>query len=95
MTKIEAEKLFTTGKKVYTKTFKIVYLPTKDVGEVIISAPIKIFKRANKRNRVKRLVKEAIKDLDFVKNKNIFIIYNFGEIKTLVEIKKELEKIKI
>jgi len=95
MTKLETDKLFNTGKKVYTKTFKIVYLPTKDVGEVIISAPIKIFKRANKRNRVKRLVREAIRGLDFTKNKNVFIIYNFGEIKTFAEIKSELEKIKI
>jgi ribonuclease P protein component len=95
MTKLEADKLFNTGKKVYTKTFKIVYLPTTSAGEVIISAPIKIFKRANKRNRVKRLVREAIRGLDFTKNKNVFIIYNFGEIKSFDEIKSELEKIKI
>ena len=95
MTKLEADKLFNTGKKVYTKTFKIVYLPTTDVGEVIISAPIKIFKRANKRNLIKRLVRESIRGLDFLKNKNLFIIYNCAEIKTFAEIKSELGKVKI
>ena len=95
MTKLEADKLFNTGKKVYTKTFKIVYLPTTDAGEVIISAPIKIFKRANKRNRIKRLVREAIKDLTFTKNRNMFIIYNCAEIKTFEEIKSELGRVNI
>jgi len=89
--KSEIEKLFTTGKKVYTKTFKIVSMPSED-GGVIISAPIKIFKRANKRNRVKRLVREVIKGKDF-SNKLICIIYNSPEIKTFWEIKSELDKI--
>jgi ribonuclease P protein component len=89
--KSEIEKLFTTGKKVYTKTFKIVSMPSED-GGVIISAPIKIFKRANKRNRVKRLIREAIRGKDF-SNKMVCIIYNSPEIKTFWEIKSELDKI--
>ncbi len=93
MKKSEIDTLFTTGKKVYTKTFKIVFMPSENEG-VIISAPIKIFKRANKRNRVKRLVREAIRGLD-LSNKLVCIIYNSPEIKTFAEIKSELEKIKI
>jgi ribonuclease P protein component len=91
MKKSEIEKLFTTGKKVYTKTFKIVSMPS-EIGGVIISAPIKIFKRANKRNRIKRLVREAIKGRDF-SNKMVAIIYNSPDIKTFFEIKSELNKI--
>jgi ribonuclease P protein component len=93
MKKSEVEKLFKTGKKVYTKTFKIVSMPSSD-SVVIISAPIKIFKRANKRNRVKRLIREAIKGRDFT-GKMICIIYNSSEIKTFLEIKSELDNIKL
>lgn len=91
MKKSEVDKLFMVGKKVYTKTFKVVSMPSEESG-VIVSAPIKIFKRANKRNRVKRLVREAIKGKDF-SNKLVCIIYNSPEIKTFLEIKSELEKI--
>ncbi len=90
----EIDKLFKEGKKVYTKTFKIVYMPSTEPN-IIISAPIKIFKRANKRNLVKRLVREAIRDLSFTDNKLICIIYNSTEIKSLAEIKGELCKVKI
>jgi ribonuclease P protein component len=91
MRKSEIDKLFTTGKKVYTKTFKIVSMPSSE-GAVIISAPIKIFKRANKRNRIKRLVREVIKGKDF-SNKMVAIIYNSPDIKNFWEIKSELDKI--
>ena len=93
MKKSEIEKLFTTGKKVYTKTFTIVMMPSTE-GGVIISAPIKIFKRANKRNRIKRLVRESIKGRDF-SGKMVAIIYNTSEIKTFWEIKAELDKVNI
>lgn len=94
MTKAEAEILFTNGKKIYTKNFKIIWMPTKEVGDVVISAPIKAFKRAAKRNRIKRLIKESIRGLNF-SNKNVFIIYKAQEVKTLIEIKEELCKVKI
>lgn len=90
----EISKIFTEGKKIYTKTFKIVYLPTSDVGEVIISAPIKMFPRAVDRNRIKRLIRESIRDVDFL-NKNVFIIYNSPDIKSLKDMKSELENIKL
>lgn len=95
MKKSEIEKLFTTGKKVYTKTFKIVFMPSEN-EDVIISAPIKVFKKANKRNRIKRLVRESLKGRKFP-NKIVAIIYNYNspEIKTFGEIKSELDKVKI
>lgn len=92
MNKTEIDNLFKTGKKSYGKILKVVSVAGN--GEVIISAPIKTFKRAVDRNRVKRLIREAIREVDF-SNKNAFIIYNIAEIKTLQEIKEDLKKIKI
>ena len=91
MNKTEIDNLFKTGKKSYGKILKVVSVAGK--GEVIISAPIKTFKRAVDRNRVKRLIREAIREVDF-SNKNAFVIYNIAEIKTLQEIKEDLKKIK-
>jgi len=92
MNKTEIDNLFKTGKKSYGKILKVVSVAGN--GEVIISAPIKTFKRAVDRNRVKRLIREAIREVDF-SNKNAFVIYNIAEIKTLQEIKEDLKKIKI
>ena len=91
MNKTEIDNLFKTGKKSYGKILKVVSVAGN--GEVIISAPIKTFKRAVDRNRVKRLIREAIREVDF-SNKNAFIIYNIAEIKTLQEVKEDLKKIK-
>lgn len=92
MNKTEIDNLFKTGKKSYGKILKVISVSGN--GEVIISAPIKTFKRAVDRNRVKRLIREAIREVDF-SNKNAFVIYNIAEIKTLQEIKEDLKKIKI
>jgi ribonuclease P protein component len=91
MNKAEIDKLFKTGRKSYGKIVKVVSVPGN--GEIIISAPIKTFKRAVDRNKVKRLIREAIREIDFSKV-NAFIIYNIVEIKTLQEIKEDLKKIK-
>ena len=91
MNKAEIDKIFQTGKKSYGKILKVVSIP--GTGEVIISAPIKTFKRAVDRNRVKRLLREATREVDFSKV-NAFVIYNISEIKTLEEIKEDLKKIK-
>ena len=90
MNKAEIDKIFQTGKKSYGKILKVVSIP--GTGEVIISAPIKTFKRAVDRNRVKRLLREAIREVDFSKV-NAFVIYNISEIKTLDEVKEDLKKI--
>ena len=91
MNKTQIDNLFKTGKKSYGKILKVVSLP--GTGEVIISAPIKTFKRAVDRNKVKRLIREAIREIDFSKVK-AFVIYKIVEIKTLQEIKEDLKKIK-
>jgi len=91
MSKAEIDKLFQTGKKSHGKILKVVSIP--GTGEVIISAPIKTFKRAVDRNRVKRLLRVAMREVDLSKV-NAFVIYNISEIKTLDEIKEDLKKIK-
>ena len=91
MNKAEIDKLFKTGRKSYGKILKVVSVSGN--GEIIISAPIKTFKRAVDRNKVKRLIREAVRDINFSKV-NAFIIYNIAEIKTLQEIKEDLKKIK-
>ena len=63
MNKTEIDNLFKTGKKSYGKILKVISVAGN--GEVIISAPIKTFKRAVDRNRVKRLIREAIREVDF------------------------------
>ena len=92
MKKAQIDNIFKNGKKSYGKILKIVSVPGS--GEVIISAPIKTFKRAVDRNRVKRLLRESVREVDFSKV-NAFVIYNIAEIKTLNEIKEDLKKIKI
>ena len=92
MNKTEIDNLFKTGKKSYGKILKVVSVFGN--GEVIISAPIKTFKRAVDRNRVKRLIRESIREVD-LSMVNAFVIYNIPEIKSLQEIKEDLKKIKI
>ena len=92
MKKAQIDNIFKNGKKSYGRILKIVSVPGS--GEVIISAPIKTFKRAVDRNRVKRLLRESVREVDFSKV-NAFVIYNIPEIKTLNEIKEDLKKIKI
>jgi ribonuclease P protein component len=92
MKKTEIDNLFKNGKKSYGKILKVVFVP--GTGEVIISAPIKIFKRAVDRNRVKRIIRESLREVDLSKA-NAFIIYNIAEIKSFEEIKIDLKGIKI
>lgn len=92
MNKAQIDNLFKNGNKSYGKILKVVSV--HGTGEVIISAPIKTFKRAVDRNRVKRLLREAIREVDLSKV-NAFVIYNISEIKSISEIIEDLKKIKI
>jgi len=92
MKRSEIDKLFKSGKKSYGKILKVV--SSTGSGEIIISAPIKTFKRAVDRNRVKRLLRVAIQEVDFSKV-NAFVIYNTSEIKSIEEIIDDLKQIKI
>ena len=91
MKKEEIDALFRTGKRLYSPLIKVVYLPSKE-REIIISAPIRVFKRAVDRNRIKRQIRESIKDLK-IGNFHIAIIYNGTKLEKSEDIKSDIEKI--
>ena len=88
--------LFSSGKWLKTAHLKIVFLKST-CYEYMVVAPIKLHKRANKRNRIKRLLREALRTIN-LGNYKISILYNAEEIISLNEIKQEilsiLDKIK-
>lgn len=90
--KSKIEELFTSScvKKAYSTSVRARFV--KGDGEVLISVPSKIFKRAVDRNRIKRLIRESIKDKK-VANQNIALIYNLSEISDFSTIKKDINKI--
>jgi ribonuclease P protein component len=104
--KILIEKLFESGYKIYTSLYKILWLPVELEEKVAVQSLISIskrrFRRANKRNLLKRRIKEA-----FRKNKNPFyqsldqcgnqiimvIIYNSNQISDYIELESDLIKV--
>jgi ribonuclease P protein component len=101
--KILIEKIFETGYKQYNSLFKVLWLPINFENHVPVQSLISIskrrFKRANKRNLLKRRIKEA-----FRKNKNILytavnqagiqlgivIIYNSNNLSNYQSLEAEL-----
>ena len=82
------DEIFKVGKKVSTKTIYAKFI----VGEpeIVISAPMKLFKRAVDRNRIKRLVRESIKNKinnDF----SIAFVYNTDKIESFSTIEKDIK----
>lgn len=82
--------LFVTGKKIYTTTINAKYLTGNP--EVMISVPIRLFKRAVDRNRVKRLIRESLKT-KVNKGFSIALIYNSIKIEDFKTIDSDIEKI--
>lgn len=75
-----AELIYTQGKSLFSYPFKVLYRDT-EVGkeQLIISVPKKIFKRAVKRNLIRRRIKEAFrlncKELPNIQGKDILLVY--------------------
>ncbi len=103
--------LFTEGKSFKKSYFKVVYTenPNTDTPaiQIAVSVPKKLFKRAVKRNMLKRKIREAFRLnkhilYDFLTEKNIhlaiFFVYLNSEIKPYKSIEKHvvesLKKIK-
>ena len=55
------DRLFIEGKKIYTPSINVRFLICE--SQVLISVPTRIFKRAVDRNKVKRLIRESLKDI--------------------------------
>jgi ribonuclease P protein component len=90
--KSEIDTLFEKGKYL-SDGFVLIKFLDSDSTKFLFAVSSKKFKRAVDRNKVKRLIREAIREIDFSKV-NAFVIYNIAEIKTLQEIKEDLKKIK-
>jgi len=104
--KIFIEKIFESGFKCYNSHFKVLWMPLPVGGNVpvlsLVSVSKRRFRRANKRNLLKRRIKEA-----FRLNKNnlyttveqsgikigLIIIYNINDIADFKSIESSLKNI--
>jgi ribonuclease P protein component len=84
------DELFATGKKSYNKTVNGRFLPGEP--EVLISVPIRLFKKAVDRNRIKRMMRESARKYE---NKGYFIalIYNSDKIEDFKTIDNNIKTI--
>jgi ribonuclease P protein component len=83
--------LFSSGKYVTTPLVAAKFLPSGE-NKFLFAVSSKKFKRAVDRNRIKRLMRESVKDLPN-KNKNIALIFNGQSVATFSEIDKSIKKI--
>lgn len=90
LTKQEINCLFKEGKWLVSQNVKVIYKPSSNFG-YMVSAPIKKFKKANKRNKIKRLLRLSLQN--FNKPFYISIIYNSDEILDFDTINKEVDKL--
>lgn len=97
------DRLFAEGKSFIAYPLRVVYLTEKDevaerqISQVLISVAKRKFKRANKRNRVKRLVREAYRlnkpDLiDALQSRNLRMTLAFLYLKDELPTYEEIEK---
>ena len=89
--KNEINKLFETGKSVSDGLIAIKWIDS-DESKILFAVSSSTFKRAVDRNRIKRLMRESVKNLTFDK-KSIAIIYREKSIKTFSEIKDSIIKL--
>ena len=85
------EQIYKQGHKMNSFPFKLYHLDTKGENQIIISIPKRLFKRAVKRNLLRRRTREAIRALrseyPVISQKDILLDYispnilEYGEIK--------------
>ena len=98
------EEIFSTGSTIYKDFIRINYIKTDfdddTIAKVAFSVPKKKFKRAYKRNRLKRIMREVYRKnkpefYDILSNKNIKIallfVYLDNEIKDYDTIEKKMK----
>lgn len=84
------EKIFSDGKKIYTPTINAKFISGSP--EIMISVPIRLFKKAVDRNRLKRLIRESVRNKSNDKF-SIALIYNSDKIESFDVIEKDVNKI--
>jgi ribonuclease P protein component len=82
--------LFKEGKWIGTSNIKAIYKPSTEF-KYMVSAPIKKFKKATDRNKIKRLLRNSLQG--FSKIIQIAIIYNSTKIEDYSLINKEIKEI--
>ena len=74
-------RIYSEGERKYSYPFRVYSLPARDSlqGRLIISVPKKLFKRAVKRNLIRRRIKEAYRrncgDYPDLRDKDLLIVY--------------------
>ncbi len=104
--KKEISELFSDGSFFYLGPFKVYYLIREgqtSMPRILISVPKSKFSKANKRNRIKRLIREAFrlnKEILFGANHDLnlmidkfALVYLDKEIKTFEEIEAKLKSV--
>lgn len=78
------DNLFENGKYISNDTIMFKFLES-DSTKFLFAVSSKKFKRAVDRNRIKRLMKESVRNLNII-NKNIAIVYIGKGVPTFIEI---------
>lgn len=82
--------LFVSGKKLYTPTINAKFI--KGNPEVMISVPIRLFRKAVDRNRIKRIIREIVRNKTNSQY-SIALIYNSNKIEDTKDIERDINKI--
>jgi ribonuclease P protein component len=82
--------LFISGRKIYTLTINAKFLPGEP--EVMVSVPIRLFKRAVDRNAIKRMIREAART-KINPGLSIALVYNSNKIEDFITIESDINKI--
>ncbi len=90
--------IFRNGAVIYNYPFKVLYLQNdNNESRVVISVPKRVFKRAVKRNYIKRLIRESLRLQRFGSFSNvgfdICIIYTDKELPTFKLINQKIEDV--
>ena len=70
--------LYKEGKRFVAWPLRVTYLPAEEETQVLIWAPKSLFKRAVKRNRIRRLIREAYRlNQSLLGEQNYRIAFNY------------------
>ena len=89
--KIVINELFEKGKYLSNGIVMIKFLESKSNG-FLFAVSSKKFKRAVDRNRIKRLMKESVRNLN-INNKNIAFVYIGEGVPTFVDVNESVTKL--
>ena len=86
------DNLFSRGEKLKSGNILAIYLDS-DSTEFLFAASVKKYPRAVDRNRIKRLMRESVRKIDFDLNKSIAFVYTNNEVVSYSEIDADINRI--